>query len=590
MARKKPLPTPAPEPATQLAGLVQACKDEPDDDGLRLILADWLDDHDDPARAELIRLSLPLSRSDIQPASLASLHARMAQLRRDNDARWLGTYPTYERETEFHRGLISITTRMQQFRSERGLAELMALAPWTERLWLHLGQQPQAGEFVESPAASAFTALHIVGTQLDRTLTARVASAPCAPHLRELSLSLRERPVNPALPLFASSSALTGLRSLTLHGRLKPTEVAALPAASFAPTLRSLTLRYWEKEPWSLAPLVESDRLAGLTALRVNESLLGPENLRRLAGSSHLRKLSTLNLENTGAEDAGVIALAASPILDSVRVLVLAYNNLGDAAAEALARSPHVANLEELNLRENVIGDAGLRALAESPHLGRLRTLNLSRNRITTTGARALAGSRTLAELTRLDLGNNFDLGTEGCAALFSSERLSRLADLSLSSTGVDDHAIEVLVRGPLASRLRRLRVDMNQLWPRSVELLAESASLGQLEALELAATPLDASALRALARSSTLARLVWLEVPLRPETEAGVSALASGDGLPSLVYLSLEGAHGLSKPTKEALVQSPRRAGLFFLNFSNVGGAWEELWPLRVGFPTSRD
>jgi len=36
-------------------GFLQAIRDEPDSDVPRLIYADWLDDHGDPARAEFIR-------------------------------------------------------------------------------------------------------------------------------------------------------------------------------------------------------------------------------------------------------------------------------------------------------------------------------------------------------------------------------------------------------------------------------------------------------------------------------------------------------------------------------------------------------
>src|SRR5262249_20269221 len=44
------------EPMAEHPGFLQAVLDAPDDDAPRLIYADWLDDHGDPARAEFIRL------------------------------------------------------------------------------------------------------------------------------------------------------------------------------------------------------------------------------------------------------------------------------------------------------------------------------------------------------------------------------------------------------------------------------------------------------------------------------------------------------------------------------------------------------
>lgn len=41
---------------TDRDGLLAAIRERPDDDGLRLIYADWLDEHGEPARAEMIRM------------------------------------------------------------------------------------------------------------------------------------------------------------------------------------------------------------------------------------------------------------------------------------------------------------------------------------------------------------------------------------------------------------------------------------------------------------------------------------------------------------------------------------------------------
>src|SRR4051794_13387946 len=45
-------------PRAELVGLLAACKDAPEDDAPRLILADWLEEHGEGARARLVRLQV----------------------------------------------------------------------------------------------------------------------------------------------------------------------------------------------------------------------------------------------------------------------------------------------------------------------------------------------------------------------------------------------------------------------------------------------------------------------------------------------------------------------------------------------------
>jgi uncharacterized protein (TIGR02996 family) len=47
---------------SELPALLEAGKDEPADDGLRLILSDWVDEHDEAGRAEFIRAQLAVAR------------------------------------------------------------------------------------------------------------------------------------------------------------------------------------------------------------------------------------------------------------------------------------------------------------------------------------------------------------------------------------------------------------------------------------------------------------------------------------------------------------------------------------------------
>ena len=53
---------------------------QPDDDTLRLAMADWLDENDDPARAEFIRVQVELARGSRSASGGTSLEKRQAEL------------------------------------------------------------------------------------------------------------------------------------------------------------------------------------------------------------------------------------------------------------------------------------------------------------------------------------------------------------------------------------------------------------------------------------------------------------------------------------------------------------------------------
>jgi uncharacterized protein (TIGR02996 family) len=73
-------------------GLLQAILDDPEDDGLRLVYADWLEEHGEPERAEFIRVQLELEphRFAIDRPRVRELLAREAELLGRYEDQWLG--------------------------------------------------------------------------------------------------------------------------------------------------------------------------------------------------------------------------------------------------------------------------------------------------------------------------------------------------------------------------------------------------------------------------------------------------------------------------------------------------------------------
>jgi len=66
---------------------LEAIKEEPDDDGLRLIFADWLEENGQPHRAEFIRTQVALARMDAGDLHRPALTAREHFLLTEHQAR-----------------------------------------------------------------------------------------------------------------------------------------------------------------------------------------------------------------------------------------------------------------------------------------------------------------------------------------------------------------------------------------------------------------------------------------------------------------------------------------------------------------------
>jgi len=75
-------------------GFLRAIAERPDDDALRLIYADWLDDHGELEYAEFIRVQIVLAQNsdakgEVPSSELARLRSRERSLLSRNRTRWL---------------------------------------------------------------------------------------------------------------------------------------------------------------------------------------------------------------------------------------------------------------------------------------------------------------------------------------------------------------------------------------------------------------------------------------------------------------------------------------------------------------------
>lgn len=84
----------------ELAALVRAVVAHPDEDTPRLVLADWLDEHGEPARAEFIRLQIKRRWQRADDLATLGIDARLAQLHKAHVRDWVAPFvivPKFER-------------------------------------------------------------------------------------------------------------------------------------------------------------------------------------------------------------------------------------------------------------------------------------------------------------------------------------------------------------------------------------------------------------------------------------------------------------------------------------------------------------
>ena len=295
--------------------------ENPDDDGLRLIYADYLDERGDP-RGEFIRVQVELARlpNDLRMGvRRRELEARQGQLLGERGQEWARPLRGLVLDLHFQRGFVEAITLQQE-------------------------------EFLQQ-ADAWFKATPI---RRVRFLTTP-SSAPLLPRLA-------------ASPHLARLSALDFTRNY-----LGDDGVEILAASPHLGQLASLDLTNNDVGDRGVAALASSPNLSGLLALQLGSNHIGDQGGRGLAFSQHGQRLVSLDLCGNPLGDQGVELLAASPSFCRLESLALARSGVGNAGARALAASQHLARLKWLDLLGNAIGIKARRALRRRFGKGKCR-------------------------------------------------------------------------------------------------------------------------------------------------------------------------------------------------------------------------
>jgi uncharacterized protein (TIGR02996 family) len=378
--------------ASEAEAFLRAVFDTPEDDTARLAYADWLDEHDQPARAEFIRVQVELARliepikkrTKTQEKRITKLVTRERELFARHSDEWLaglGAIRSVIDETVFKRGFL---TRVRMTGVAVTDDHLRHLAGATDLLELDLdGSRVTDAGLARLKPLRNLRELRLSGTPVTTAALKHLAALPKLVEVYHYDWG------HEAIPEFEAFKAernrrLDGLpqeerraealRSIRYLGEVV-TEAGRLVGVRFSQTrttdadlayLREFPEVEWLhfSETWALTS-AGLGHLRGLTALKrlhlVETGVTTLEPLRYLTGLEELWVWSTPTVEPDSAQ-----FLVGLPRL---KVLGLFNCQLDDAIMPHLGK---LAALEELNLTENEVTDAGLEHLAGSRTLKKL--------------------------------------------------------------------------------------------------------------------------------------------------------------------------------------------------------------------------
>ena len=371
-------------PSAEERAFFDRIRDDPADDGPRLIYADWLDEHGQPDRAEFVRVQCALHRLPDDDPRRPELRERERLLFEANEARWTADLAPLVSAWEFRRGVIdAVAVDAGQFLASG--AALFDLAPVRKVRFRNVGDR--LAKLVQSPLLELVRELDLSGNDLGNGGPNLLARSRHLGRLDALDLGFTEVG-DKGLQKLAASPVFGGLRALHINDNER--------ARLGVPGLRALA---------------ESPHLTRLARLDVSGNALSEAAVRPLFDGPIARRLARLVLHDNRLGDAGTAALVKSFVFTRTAeqdgVIDLRRVEMGPTGARALAESPALKAVEALDLEGNRIGDAGLAALAGSDHLTQLRVLSLRENHLSDHGVRALARSPLLATLQVLDLTGN---------------------------------------------------------------------------------------------------------------------------------------------------------------------------------------
>lgn len=325
----------------------------PDDDGPRLVYADWLTERGDP-RGELIQVQCALAAGGLDDATRAALVLRERELLETHGRDWL----------------LDMLGTMAEGIDIVGSAERPQLGSGAS--WHHRGAVAVFRRgFVEAlkiPLARFGSAdlgplrclvlTHASGRD-DEQRIAGLVELPC---LEALAFRASQLGQVGALAL-ASSGIVRSVRALSLTSAwLDDAAAAALVAGGFS-SLEELDLGGNMLRTRFAEALASAPWLSSLRALGLEGSYLGDEAAATIARATGWRVLRELRVDTCSLGDAGIASIASSARMSTLTHLSLSWNKLRDEGVRALAMTRMLRAIEQLDVRHCQLSSAALGAL-----------------------------------------------------------------------------------------------------------------------------------------------------------------------------------------------------------------------------------
>jgi uncharacterized protein (TIGR02996 family) len=224
------------------AGLLAAICDDTDDDQLRLVYADWLEERGDP-RAELIRVEIEYARLPKRDLRREPLRRRDAELLAQHAERW--RLPRLAGVTwgPYERGFVESVTLESWQAFVRHVDQIAALVPLRslaiEGVLLTSGQMAALAGW---PRLGRLVSLSLVGIGLGVDQARILVSSPYVANLRRLCLADNELR-NAGAETLAVSPYVCGLSSLSVaDNQIGASGIAALQSSLYLRDLVELDL------------------------------------------------------------------------------------------------------------------------------------------------------------------------------------------------------------------------------------------------------------------------------------------------------------------------------------------------------------
>jgi uncharacterized protein (TIGR02996 family) len=285
--------------------LYQAILESPEDDAVRLVYSDWLEDNGQAERAELIRVQIELAQIGT-PAD----HCHFGPV---HNPRILATAESRRRK--------QLQKREADLWSEHEDAWLAELPALKGIAWGH----PHRG-FVEEVTAESFRAFRNHAARLFEMVPLRC--------LRFGPSALNSSPPE-----------------------LTATSVARL--AGFPPLARlhHLVFHGSNMGDRGAIALAKSPHVANLVSLEISMSTVDDAGARALAHSPYLGNLRALLMYMNRTGSDGAAALAHSNSLPHLAILNMELNHVGDYGGQAFASTTQFPEMLLLNLYDQFSGD-----------------------------------------------------------------------------------------------------------------------------------------------------------------------------------------------------------------------------------------